>query len=80
MAFGIITIVIYCAMNSMPHFLYGPGDDALALTVEHGAVRDDEQTKVAQDVNNKKLVCQANSIVVKNSKPNMFLIKAHFSD
>lgn len=60
MAFGIVTIVVYCLMNSMPHFLYGPGDDALSLTVEYGGVKDDEQTKVVQETNNKKLICQTN--------------------
>lgn len=62
MAFGIITIVVYCLMNSMPHFLYGPGDDALSLTIEYGGVKDDEQTKVVQETNNKKLICQTNGI------------------
>lgn len=60
MALGIVTIVIYCLMNVMPHFLYGPGDDALALTIEHGGVKDDDQTKAVQEINNKKLLCQRN--------------------
>lgn len=60
MAFGIVTIVIYCLMNAAPHLIYGPGEDALALTVENGGVRDEEQTKAIQDVNNRKLLCQQN--------------------
>jgi solute carrier organic anion transporter family, member 5A len=60
MAFGIVTIVIYCLMNAAPHFIYGPGENALALTVEHGAIRDEEQTKAIQELNNKKLLCQRN--------------------
>lgn len=60
MAFGVITIVIYCLMNVAPHFLYGAGDDALSLTVEHGAVQDDQQTKAVQESRNKKLLCQKN--------------------
>lgn len=47
-------------MNAAPHFIYGPGDDALALTVEHGGVKDEEQTKAIQEINNKKLICQQN--------------------
>lgn len=47
-------------MNVLPHFLYGPGDDALSLTLEHGGVRDDEQTKAVQEMNNRKLLCQRN--------------------
>lgn len=60
MAFGILTIVIYCLMNGLPHFIYGPGEDALSLTVEYGAVKDDEVSKAVQDLNNKKLLCQKN--------------------
>jgi solute carrier organic anion transporter family, member 5A len=60
MALGIVTIVIYCLLTVTPHFLYGPGEDALSLTVEHGAVQDDLQTKAIQAKNNKKLLCQAN--------------------
>jgi hypothetical protein len=64
MAFGILTIVIYCVMNAAPHFIYGAGDDALALTVEYGGIRDEEQTKAIQDVNNKKLICQQNGKIL----------------
>lgn len=60
MAFGILSIVGYCLLNSMPHFIYGPGEDALSLTVEGGGVRDDQQSKALQEVNNKKLLCQSN--------------------
>lgn len=71
MAFGIVTIVIYCLLNSAPHFIYGPGEDALSLTVEHGGVKDDQQTKLLQDMNNNKLICQTNGkncVVSKISK------------
>jgi hypothetical protein len=60
MALGILTIVVYCLINATPHFLYGPGEDALSLTIEHGGVKDDEQTKTIQEKNNKKLLCQRN--------------------
>lgn len=60
MAVGILTIVIYCLMNVIPHFLYGPGEDALLLTVEHGGVRDDEKTKAVQDIDNNLLTCRRN--------------------
>lgn len=65
MAFGILTIVCYCLLNSTPHFIYGPGEDALALTTEHGGVKDEEQTKALQAVNNKKLLCQTNGKALK---------------
>jgi len=35
--FGIYTVVIYCLLTALPHFLYGPGEDALSLTKEYGA-------------------------------------------
>lgn len=60
MALGILTIVIYCLMNVVPHFLYGPGEDALLLTVEHGAVMDDDKTNAVQEMENNLLICQRN--------------------
>ncbi|XP_046383250.1 solute carrier organic anion transporter family member 74D-like [Ischnura elegans] len=35
-AFGIFAVVVYCLLTALPHFIYGPGDDALGLTLEHG--------------------------------------------
>jgi hypothetical protein len=35
-ALGIYTVVLYCLMTALPHLLYGPGEDALSLTVEYG--------------------------------------------
>lgn len=60
MALGILTIVIYCLVNVIPHFLYGPGEDSLLLTVEYGAVKDDEKTKAVQEMDNNLLICQRN--------------------
>ncbi|CAL1679964.1 unnamed protein product [Lasius platythorax] len=36
-AFGIYTVVLFCCLTMLPHFLYGPGEDALSLTKEYGA-------------------------------------------
>ncbi|KAF3425089.1 hypothetical protein E2986_03669 [Frieseomelitta varia] len=36
-AFGIYTVVLFCCLTMLPHFLYGPGEDALLLTKEYGA-------------------------------------------
>lgn len=33
---GLVTIIAFCMMNILPHWLYGPGEDALSLTVEYG--------------------------------------------
>lgn len=43
-ALGVYTVVAFCLMNALPHFLYGPGLDALSLTVEHGGVSDGNMT------------------------------------
>lgn len=71
MAFGIVTIVVYCCLNVLPHILYGPGEDALSLTEEYGAIKDDLQTKAVQEINNKKLLCQRNG---KNFKSRVALL------
>lgn len=34
MALGMYTVVLFCIMTALPHFLYGPGFDALSLTKE----------------------------------------------
>lgn len=58
MAFGLATITIFCVMNTFPHFLYGPGEDALALTMEYGAQMDENYTQnIFEEEKNKKL-CQ----------------------
>ncbi|KAL5281163.1 hypothetical protein ACFFRR_004900 [Megaselia abdita] len=35
--FGLLTIVAFCLLTALPHFIYGPGEDALKLTLEYGA-------------------------------------------
>lgn len=43
-------------MNVFPHFLYGPGEDALVLTEEYGAKMDENYTQtIFEDEKNKKL-------------------------
>lgn len=36
-AVGLLLSSLFCFMNALPHFLYGPGSDALQLTLEYGA-------------------------------------------
>ena len=36
-ASGTLVIALACFMRMLPHFLYGPGQDALELTLEYGA-------------------------------------------
>lgn len=35
LGFGLISIMMYCLLTSLPHFIYGPGSDALQLTEEY---------------------------------------------
>lgn len=39
-AAGIYTVVLFCLMNALPHFLYGAGEDALYLTAEYSDEED----------------------------------------
>ncbi|KAL5284831.1 hypothetical protein ACFFRR_006883 [Megaselia abdita] len=39
LGFGLISIMLYCLLTSLPHFLYGPGTDALQLTKEYAESR-----------------------------------------
>lgn len=43
-ALGLYTVVAFCLMSALPHFLYGPGLDALSLTVEYGGHYDGNAT------------------------------------
>ncbi|CAG9855221.1 unnamed protein product [Phyllotreta striolata] len=35
MAFGMYTVVLFCLITALPHYLYGAGEDALSLTEEN---------------------------------------------
>lgn len=57
---GLSLIVLNCLLNASPHFFYGAGDDALALTTEFGGVSNDHQSEEAQEAENRKLLCRTN--------------------
>ncbi|BES92194.1 Organic anion [Nesidiocoris tenuis] len=58
-AFGIYTVVLFCLMNCIPHFVYGPGRDALVLTVEHGgSMVDKNATQDILEELNRQTLCQ----------------------
>ena len=59
-AFGLYTIVAFCMLTALPHFIYGPGDQALSLTTEYGATKNDEQTLLVLEKENQKTVCRTN--------------------
>lgn len=54
---GIFTVVLYCLLTALPHVLYGPGDDALSLTVEYGAVVDQNATQEVINKERNKVLC-----------------------
>ena len=37
MALGLYTVVLFCILTALPHFIYGPGEDALQLTEEYNS-------------------------------------------
>ncbi|XP_017487768.1 PREDICTED: solute carrier organic anion transporter family member 4C1-like, partial [Rhagoletis zephyria] len=60
-AFGIMTIVAFCWLTAAPHFLYGPGIDALALTTEFGGIADGNATLEVLEQQRAKALCRDRS-------------------
>ncbi|XP_067634401.1 solute carrier organic anion transporter family member 74D-like [Eurosta solidaginis] len=61
--FGIMTIVVFCWLTAVPHFLYGPGKDALALTSEFGDVPNENTTLEVLEEQRAKSLCRDRSNV-----------------
>nr|XP_014103547.1 solute carrier organic anion transporter family member 74D-like [Bactrocera oleae] len=59
--FGIMTFVGFCVLNAAPHFLYGPGKDALALTAEFGGVVNENTTQDVLEKQRAKELCRDRS-------------------
>ncbi|XP_011177962.3 solute carrier organic anion transporter family member 5A1 [Zeugodacus cucurbitae] len=59
--FGIMTIVGFCVLTAAPHFLYGPGEDALALTAEFGGIADENATLDELEKQRAKELCRDRS-------------------
>ncbi|XP_072401918.1 solute carrier organic anion transporter family member 74D-like [Diabrotica undecimpunctata] len=90
MALGMYTVVLFCLMSALPHFLYGAGDDALSLTLEHKAFANtslysNEHTMAAMLQQQRKHLCQAKRQGGKgckfeegNSSPQLILFAAQF--
>lgn len=49
-ALGVYTVVLFCVLNGLPHFMYGPGEDALALTTEFGGMSTQADHNITQDI------------------------------
>ncbi|XP_017837173.1 solute carrier organic anion transporter family member 74D isoform X2 [Drosophila busckii] len=56
--FGLLTIVMFCLMTTSPHFLYGPGEDALSLTAEFGAIPVENASLEAIEEQRAKILCR----------------------
>lgn len=59
--FGLFTIVAFCVLTALPHFLYGPGEQAMSLTREFGALENDLTTLEVLENENMKTLCRTNT-------------------
>lgn len=57
MAMGLVGLAIFCFMNVVPHWLYGAGEDALLLTVEHEAEYRGNNSTAFLENEKRKLLC-----------------------
>lgn len=57
---GLFMIVLSCLITASPHFFYGPGEEALSLTVEYGAEMNVRRSSEAKEAENRKLLCRTN--------------------
>lgn len=84
MALGMYTVVLFCLLTALPHFLYGAGSDALTLTVEHRTNNHDGIIEALQFESEKALCNQKNSTSSQcemeggNYSPQLILFTAQF--
>ncbi|XP_051170811.1 solute carrier organic anion transporter family member 74D [Leptopilina boulardi] len=57
-AIGIYTVVLFCCLTMLPHFLYGPGKDALMLTKEYGIAEQNITNESLLKMKEGKFLCQ----------------------
>lgn len=57
-AFGVSTIALATLGNSLLHFMHGPGEDALNLTLEYGATLNNSDSSLVDEFQEKKTLCQ----------------------
>lgn len=63
MSYALYGIAMYCFVSALPHFIYGPGDDALRLTKEYGEDWMLNTTELIVLKEKRKLLCNANGRV-----------------
>lgn len=82
MGFGLLTIIAFCLLTALPHFLYGPGEDALKLTMEYGANTVENGTLEAIEKERAKILCrkkgQGCQMSEGNIEPQVILFAAQF--
>lgn len=63
MAVGLYTVVLYCLLTALPHFLYGAGSDALSLTKEYKANINASLNLDVLQRRRRKTLCQASDSI-----------------
>lgn len=61
LAVGMYSAVLFCLLSALPHFLYGPGEEALSMTKEFGAEIDSDVSFELQQMEKTKSLCNFNS-------------------
>jgi organic anion transporter 5A len=59
-AFGVYAVVTFCLLCTLPHILYGPGEQALSLTKEYSERFEVNNTQEFKDLEEQKKLCQLN--------------------
>lgn len=65
MALGLYTVVLFCLLTALPHWLYGAGNDALSLTVEHRTSYDANATFGILERERQRTLCHGRNATTK---------------
>lgn len=61
-AFGLVALTLFCVFSSLPHYLWGAGEQALSLTKEYGANEDSVIGMEIMERERRKKMCNVNSM------------------
>uniref|UniRef100_A0A336N235 Solute carrier organic anion transporter family member n=1 Tax=Culicoides sonorensis TaxID=179676 RepID=A0A336N235_CULSO len=75
MAFAIYLQVVYCFMMVLPHFMYGPGEDALSFDIVNNTISNTKRSNLCE-INGDNNGCQ--SIDIDNFTPLVIFFIANF--
>lgn len=59
-AFGVYSVMTFCLLCTLPHIMYGPGEQALSLTKEYSDLLEGNSSKAIKDLEEQKKLCQTN--------------------